>query len=114
MDDVEDEPELPVPPGMMAKGFDDWVDMDKDSAVTLEATEEDEEEPVMQKIVQGQVFEDLANEEPEEKDDEIKEPTPSNADMWNLLHHLWLGLERRAFPEMEDFQMLDRQVQEHL
>ena len=25
-DDVEDEPELPVPPGMTAKEFDDWVD----------------------------------------------------------------------------------------
>ena len=43
-------------------------------------TEEDEEELVVQEIVHGQVFDELANEEPEENDEEIKEPTPSNAE----------------------------------
>ena len=114
--DLEHEEAIPYPNGMSEELFEEWVTMEEDASVCAELTLEEEEAEIMQQIVSknsdGDDMDD--QEEDAENDKTPEEATPSSAEMRFYMHRLQIGLERRGFDKMNEFEKLNGHVRQFL
>ena len=114
--DLEHEEAIPNPNGMSEELFEEWVSMEENASVCAELTLEEEEAEIMQQIVsKNSDGDDMDDQEEDAENDETpEEATPSSAEMRFYMHRLQIGLERKGFDKMNEFEKLNGHVQQFL
>ena len=106
-------PVLP-PPGMADEDFDRCKTMDDLHAVAEELNEEDQGEADLQTIIDDIKTADAVDVSDEESDSEEELHTPTNAEMRSAMHLLRIGLQRKGYSQMSQFDVIENDIRNFL